>query len=577
MGLLDKRLYYITVKRFIVFTSIYIILYLLVSPLIHSAFYRDLYIICSALALTLSLAILNLTLGREQLLDIKDNRFEDIDKVIRFEDMRPSNIFIVGATGSGKTSFIKELLLKDSYILITLDDSYYSSSSHIIENAVIDPLSSYLISRYGLKKIAGIIRDSIGLTELQYLKLLKAMKYLDKKGRLSIGDLISYIRQSYYKEKDSDIKLHYRYMLERLELLNEAYSLIDDIDGILSNNTVIKIDKLNQQEIDLLLNMILLLTRSSRRKSVIIDDFGLIASSSNLSIIEKLYRDSRKYSIRVVVSTQELEDLSKVAIDNSRYLIFARYQIDDYKALRYNISKSYANIIRKLSDMEYLIIDRLSDRAYLYSLKRKRDISNAAYNSNNSVDRVDPLVYRFLVYLYYASSIKRAEELLIKNKLISRASLYGDKRNLSILEKATALGYIENSKLSYKALSIVDPSIIIMRQGLLSGGELHKAMMHKLIRYEQLRGNLIVSGSGDSPDLLVYRSLDNKSWEDKPYKVYEVQTNTRESEIKRALERADRMHYKPIFVLPNEELLENLISRYNVDAICIDSIDDYDI
>jgi hypothetical protein len=241
--------------------------------------------------------------------------------------------------------------------------------------------------------------------------------------------------------------------------------------------------------------------------------------------------------------------------------------IIDENAVRYG--KTYPAFIEidKLSDYEIkrlsTVVKRITISGYPIEKEEKVEKKVEKLKVKEVGFKIPEVsLYRFLVALHKTKSVSEALKFLKEKGLVTgRATLYGGPKTLPLFDKAKEEGYVnEKGELTNKALMIVDPNLMILNQGARAGGEVHKALMKKVIEIEQEKGNFVfVPKERESFDVGVLVPEKKKGlWSKNVIRAYEIQTNARASEIEQCLQRQREGKYELIFVTNSKKVKEDI-------------------
>ncbi|MCL5100446.1 MAG: hypothetical protein M1122_00625 [Candidatus Marsarchaeota archaeon] len=186
----------------------------------------------------------------------------------------------------------------------------------------------------------------------------------------------------------------------------------------------------------------------------------------------------------------------------------------------------------------------------------------------------DVSVYRFLISMRDSNgNIERCNKLLISRGWItSPTTIYGTRGKPSLMQRAAMQGYINGNEFTKKAKKILEPHIMVARQGTNAGGQVHKELMKKTIEMIQSMGNYaFVPEERDSFDVGEVETIkDRKSlWDTRKLTVYEIQTDAEPSHIKKCINKAKRYNAKLVIVTNSEKVKESVEIQSGGRAECI--------
>ncbi len=214
------------------------------------------------------------------------------------------------------------------------------------------------------------------------------------------------------------------------------------------------------------------------------------------------------------------------------------------------------------ADPAYIEIDKLetNERENLSASIKRLEIGGAKFETampDVEIHMPQVSVYRFVVSMHRNKDLTKAIAWLRKRGLItSLRTLYGGSGMDPMIDRAKRAGFIDkDNKLTLKALHIVDPSMMLKKQGEKTGGEDHVAMIKEIILTEQDKGNFaFVGGEGEGFDIWSVSTGGRKGvWNQSRMKVFEIQTTAIRSEIDNCIKRQRARKYELIFVTNNSK------------------------
>ncbi|VVB77345.1 Uncharacterised protein [uncultured archaeon] len=315
------------------------------------------------------------------------------------------------------------------------------------------------------------------------------------------------------------------------------------------------------------------------------------------SSLEKVVRLGRKYGFGLVVSTQQVEDMPKVFFNSCSLMMLHQQRESAYMGRNLlELNRFESAYLRSAAQGEMLLFDRgmaqrgqtwpeyvkaspLADAEIACLAKKYAPYTPSAIREAEmpiemqdsfapeattgrpdilkGLDIPSVVVYRFLVALANSGSLKGANRTLKeKGWVTSDTTIYGNKSKPSLLDRAKSSGYVsEEGSLTKKALDVVDPDLLIARQGIYAGNEEHKELMRKTIRMVQDRGEFaFVPKDKDGFDVGEHQAVTKSAWDFGGLTAYECQTSAVKEELEKAVDKSRRTVAKLVFVVSGAEL-----------------------
>jgi hypothetical protein len=419
------------------------------------------------------------------------------------------------------------------------------------------------------------------------------------------------------KERYKEMKLQLRYITNKLRQAYEifGYESSEFWDNYDKTCNIVDMEGLTDIEKKLVTHTIMqriieeFKVQDRIKLYIALDDaYQAIANYNNKETnITKMVREGRKYGFGLLISTQLLEDLPAAIIANTsvkfvmsyhepialdkiqKMLVFTEVEksllhrmlvgscmLFDQNAIQNGMPHpafiEVDQITRNEKDKLKESIKRLKiDKAYDFP---KDTIPNREMHAViRQLDIPSVSVYRFLVAFERTKNITEAHAMLKSKKWItSKTTLYGNNSKPSLQQRAIDSGYFADGKLTEKAVRLLDPYLLIQKQGANKGSEEHVSLMQNTIRMIQDTGNFAfvlkereAFDVGELQTDVKVKGL----WDYYRVNAYEIQTNAIKSEIIRCMEKAKDQDTDLIFVTNSQKTKEEIERLTNNEYKCL--------
>jgi hypothetical protein len=471
------------------------------------------------------------------------------------------------------------------------------------------------------------LQIALELTPLQTQRVRNIMEqlYENKKDPDAI-DLYNAIENEMDRETYREMKLQMRYIMDKLSrALNVFGSESEAFWGSAGKMcNVVQLQNLTDSEKTIVtLSIIQRITEQFEgnrengiRLNIALDDaYRAIADYDNRETpIARIVREGRKYGFALFISTQLLNDLPNSIATNTAVKFVHTYH-DPYATERVhkmlNMTELEKDILFRMPrgscflfdssaiqngrpNPIFLEMDRIEGRE-LESLSERterieiaqmeteqrvriqKSIRSKPHQAENPIAHPtmpDVSVYRFLISMRDSNgNAERCNRMLVsKGWVTSPTTIYGTRGKPSLMQRAAMQGYINGNEFTKKAKEILEPHIMVVRQGTNAGGQVHKELMEKTVEMIQSRGNYaFVPEERDSFDVGEVEAIkDRKSlWDTRKLTVYEIQTDAEPSHIKKCIKKAKRYNAKLVIVTNSEKVKESVEMQSRGRAECI--------
>jgi len=526
---------------------------------------------------------------------------------------------IVGESGYGKTTTLHAFLARaylQNFIPFLLIDPSRSYEDNLHVNVWRVPinlkLNPFKLNEKSKEERASIVaelfQDSFDLTDLQASRLRRVLEEFYEQGieptpKQIEEKLLSMLRFETSEEMRNSIKFTIEKIREGENVFGkEPKEFWDNVEETCNVVDISHLSEGNKKLVTYLIfqRIIEKFEKKSEDKIklyIAIDDAYQVLIRERETNITKVVREGRKYGFGVIVSTQMLEDIPKPITANSSVKILHYCKTREAEELKrmFNFTDLEERIFSQMKPgyafvidenavrygktyPAFVEIDKLSD----YEIKRLSEVVKRVTISGYPIEKEEKVekkiekvkvkevgfrvpevaLYRFLIALHKTKNVSEALKFLKeKGLVVSYTVLYGGSKIPSLFERAKEEGYVnEKGELTDKALMIVDPNLMILNQGARAGGEVHKALMKKVIKMEQEKGNFVfVPKERESFDVGVLVPEKKKGlWSKNVVRAYEIQTTARASEIEQCLQRQREGKYELIFVTNSKKVKEDI-------------------
>ncbi len=536
---------------------------------------------------------------------------------------------VIGESGSGKTNlvltFLSRSYLKYGIPFLILDWSGAYKNSGINVNLwnvpktlKINPFALRGMSKDRRSGIAAeLLQFSLGLTDLQAQKVRETLMQLYDEGVLpSLSKVHDRIQDSIKQEPLREIKLQLTFITNKLR---QAYEVFGNEPEEFWNNydktcNIIDMEGLTDIEKKLVTYTIMqriieeFKVRDSIRLQIALDDAyqALLDYYGKETNITKIVREGRKYGFGLLIATQMLKDLpGPIVANTSMKFVFSYHEPKELEDvhLMLGMSEIETSLLYKMprghcflfdqnaiqggnEHPAYIEVDKLSkaEMERLAATIARVEIGGVIVPKQEQLQRpgssitdglrIPPVsVYRFLVAVQRTSNAADAVKFLKEKRLItSDSTIYGGKKKPSLIERAKDANYMnEEGKLTDMALEILEPKLMVEKQGARKGGEDHQAIMKRLIEIEQDNGNFaFVLSEREAFDIgvIVPDKRTRGVWNYGAIRAYEVQTTAIKSEVDRCVEKSKQNNTELIFATNSSKVKKEIelitMDRYKV-------------
>lgn len=540
------------------------------------------------------------------------------------------HVMIIGESGSGKTNltltFLTRSYLKFNIPFLILDWSGSYKHNGIDVNLWKVPanlkINPFPLRGMSIERRCGtaaeLLQISLALTDLQAQKVRETLVAMYEEGNEpTIKTLHDRLLKEVDNERYKEMKLQLRYITNKLR---QAYEIFgqeskDFWDNYDKTCNIVDMEGLTDMEKKLVTHTVMQrITEEFKIQDriklyIALDDAyqAIINYYNKETNITKVVREGRKYGFGLLISTQLLDDLPAPIVANTAVKFVLSYH--EPKALE-SIHKMLV-----LTELEkgimhrmpvgncmlfdhnaiqngkphpaYIEVDRITkeERAKLKDSIKRLDIGKAydiaplekpskgVHNTIRELDIPSSSVYRFLVAFDRAKDIAAAHKTLKdKGWITSLTTIYGNKSKPSLMQRATDAGYFRDGKLTGKAQDVLDPYIMIQKQGNRRGSEEHTGLMKHTIEMIQNSGNfafVLREREGFDVGELKTDPKIKGMWDYYNVTAYEIQTNAIPSEIYRCMEKAKEQQTELIFVTNSTKTKEEIERLTNNQYGCL--------
>lgn len=372
--------------------------------------------------------------------------FLDLDSAVN------PHIVAVGMSGSGKTFFLKSLVIKeniinDSNVLIVDWYGEYIDAVKFVSGAVYKfggkgglNIIALLGNKFeSINGLTSLISKLIVATPTEFNLIRSSMEsYRNKQnGNFSIGKLIDEVKkvdegQLYYKLS----LLHESGLFEGSVniTLHDLFTGIKDIDLSTLNGSLrlALADLIFESVMDLMPSFGM---RSNIKNIIVVDEaWKIINPAQNIG---KLFRESRKYGFAIFLATQLIGDINNDIIANSAHVaIFKlRNQADyetikrirltsDYDITRMNelrVGSCYMSVLTKASGSKSFLITKV-DGFQVEFLEIKGEVMNYSINLQKFSEYLEKIGIGKIEITRTLEHIRESSKILELEKLISELS-----------------------------------------------------------------------------------------------------------------------------------------------------------
>ncbi len=524
------------------------------------------------------------------------------------------HVMVIGETGSGKTTLINTFLARAylrlgiPFLIIDWSGLYKNLGVNTWSVPYSLKINPFALRGMNMDRRAGVASEllqmGLSLTEMQTQKVREVLTEFYRQGREpTIRMIHDTLANAVAGERYKETKLQLTYITNKLRQAFEIFgqepvAFWDNYDKTCS---VIELDGLTDTEKKMVTHTVMQrITEEFKAEQgiklyIALDDAyqALLNYYGKETNITRVVREGRKYGFGLLIATQLLQDMPDAVMANTALkFVFSYHEpmtlnrlygtmrvgelekevlhripvgscmLFDLNAIQSGRpSPAYVEVEEIKKDER----DRLADsikRIGIMEVARSENEKAIAEDAMKSmptlpdifkgVDMPSVSVYRFLIALSRTGSEKGAIK-FVKDKrwLTSTSTLYGGKGQPSIAGRAKDGGYMYDGGLSAAAKAVVKDMEMIGRQGMNKGGAEHVALMRKVIKMIQDRGNFaFVPSARDSFDVgEIWPTKDRKGvWNYAKVTAYEVQTNAVKSKIERCIERQKQLGTELVFV-----------------------------
>jgi GTPase SAR1 family protein len=529
------------------------------------------------------------------------------------------HVMIIGESGSGKTNLTLTFLTRSyskfgiPFLIMDWSGSYKHSGIDVNTWRVPTSLkiNPFPLRGMSIERRAGIASEllqvSLALTDLQAQKVRETLVDMyNEKTEPTIRILHDRLLAEADKERYKEMKLQLRYITNKLRQAYEifGYESSEFWDNYDKTCNIVDMEGLTDIEKKLVTHTIIqriieeFKVQDRIKLYIALDDaYQAIVNYQNKETnITKVVREGRKYGFGLLISTQLLNDLPEAIVANTsvkfvmsyhepialdrihRMLVFTEVE----KALLHRMPVGSCmlfdqNAIQNgMPQPAFIEVDRIGTdekNKLKEAIKRLNVTAYAApampgkgvHNVIRELDIPSVSVYRLLVAFSRTNDLTGAYKVLKDKRWItSQTTIYGTKSKPSLVQRATDSGYFADGKLTQKAFAVLDPYLMIQKQGNRKGSEEHTGLMKHTIEMIQDKGNFAFAlrerESFDIGELKTDPKIKGM-WDYYAVTAYEIQTNAIRSEIERCIEKAKEQQTELVFVTngnKNKEEIERL-------------------
>ncbi len=400
------------------------------------------------------------------------------------------HLVAVGMSGSGKTFFLKSLMIKEniingSNVLVVDWSGEYLEAAKFVSGAVYkfggeDGLNIiHLLCKKseGINGLANLISKLIKADATEF-KLIGSLleTYKNKfNGNFSIKELINEVKKS------EGGQLYYK-----LSMLHESGLF----DGKMRVNLYDFFKGFNDINLSTLNGSIKLALADIIFKSMmeLMPDFGISNSIKNIIVVDeawkiinpmqdigKLFRESRKYGFAIFIATQLIEDINNEIISNSAHIaifklrnqadydiirgvrLFSEYDISRMNALR--VGSCFMSVLTKNSGSKSFLISHI-DGLQVEFFEIKGEIMNYPINLQKFSEYLEGIgiarieINRIMEHITESDKILELEKIIsiLSNSGLSRADILVSLRLFGIPDIEIVKAYNRLKKVHFNVL-----------------------------------------------------------------------------------------------------------------------------
>lgn len=412
------------------------------------------YISSQILAFPMS-EIYNFGINYEDIIYLGHSRIYKIPVFIDFNILINKHVVALGMTGSGKTHFLKNLILKcsiyqkNSFLIFDWSGEYVELSDYLnsdilnANNFSINLIDLYNIPSFEfimksvLNNIAQMNSDEGNIVYESILKFINKgidldiqilINYFNSLSKFIIADKLILLSRYNLFDKDSKINLN--------KLLSGK--LCVDLSGF-DESTKTQISKLF---LILIKGLVYSLDIKTSKTCYIIFDEAWKYINGN-SFLKDLFREGRKYGIGLMIATQLTSDVSNEILSNAASIFVFRLHNDDYNLLKsYNITSinNYELSISKLKRGSCFVSLSLLNGGFKHLFIDKIDSFEFSYYKivvGDNTIKVSKSKFKTIIDKYissngYVFSFVNEQENIDLSAFIKALSLNGVKRYIII-------------------------------------------------------------------------------------------------------------------------------------------------
>ncbi len=529
------------------------------------------------------------------------------------------HVMIIGESGSGKTNLTLTFLTRSyskfgiPFLIMDWSGSYKHSGIdvntwRVPTNLKINP---FPLRGMSIERRAGIASEllqvSLALTDLQSQKVRETLvEMYNEDKEPTIKTLHDRLLAEADKERYKEMKLQLRYITNKLRQAYEifGYEAQEFWDNYDKTCNVVDMEGLTDIEKKLVTHTIMqriieeFKVQDKIKLYIALDDaYQAIVNYQNKETnITKVVREGRKYGFGLLISTQLLEDLPAPIVANTSVKFVLSYhepialdkihrmltftEVEKAVLHRMPVGSCFMfdqNAIQNgMPHPAYIEVDRINrdESNKLKEAIKRLDIKKAydfppgkipdreMHAVIRQLDIPSVSVYRFLVAFDRTKNIADAHNMLKSKKWItSLTTIYGNKSKPSLQQRAVNSGYFANGILTKKAQELLDPYLLIQKQGHRQGSEEHTGLMRHTIEMIQNNGNyafVLREREGFDVGELGTDVKIKGMWDYYKVTAYEIQMNAIKSEVYRCIEKAKDQDTGLIFVTNSKRTKEEI-------------------
>ncbi len=301
-----------------------------------------------------------------------------------------NHILVVGATGTGKTTLVKQLLkqltTKGFRIIVVDPHGEYLEFKDVVEvNPKSNPIDVISMLRKGvidINEIVNVITDTFKLGDVQRETLRKIIEILlSKHDRPTLKDLLDLMNELLLTPKEilmnkyglyvdhHNIRSLIPYMRALKEIMGEGVLGPTGISEVITKPLIINLRGISglsvmRVYVEIMLRLIFneLKRKTDKLTFIVVEEFHNFISRYREGVLGKILREGRKFGINVIAVTQSLSDVSDAILGNFKwFMVFPMVK----GLMKTTLSKLGISENKKVMDKINQILDTMKEFEFL--------------------------------------------------------------------------------------------------------------------------------------------------------------------------------------------------------------------